>query len=456
MTVLAFDFGGSTGRALLGELKHGKLVYNELYRFDNIPIERDGHMCWDFDTLWANVKKCLALAPDIDSIGIDTWGVDYGLTSKDGELIGNLIHYRDSRVNDTYDRLMARYGYSLYLRTGIQTMKINTMFQLCSDDRLLEADKMLFIPDLFAYMLTGAKYSEYSIATTSGLVDMFTRDWNWELIDELGLPRHIFAPIIMNGMSYGKVKSELARELGLREGIEVVAVCTHDTASAVCAMATSPSDSIFISSGTWSLLGVEQKAIDITNTSFTNEGGYGGNTTYLSNIVGLWLMQEMRRKVQREMPEHKVTFADLEAMMDGTEVGKYIIDTNDDVFVAPDDMEDAIKAYVKDKYGASITRGEVIRCIYDSLAYTYSERVAELNARYGNRYKCINILGGGSQAGALAQRTRELAGLKVVTGPIEATAIGNMLVQLIYLGEIKNLDEAHAIVAHSENVGVYQ
>ena len=167
-------------------------------------------------------------------------------------------------------------------------------------------------------------------------------------------------------------------------------------------------------------------------------------------------MQEMRRKVQRETPNKKVTFVDLEAMMDGTEVGKYIIDTNDDVFVAPDDMEDAIKAYVKDKYGASITRGEVIRCIYDSLAYTYSERVAELNARYGNRYKCINILGGGSQAGALAQRTGELTGLKVVTGPIEATAIGNMLVQLIYLGEIKNLDEAHAIVAHSENVGVYQ
>ena len=457
MSVLAFDFGASTGRALLGELVGDVLRYTEINRFDNRPYKKDGHMFWDFESLWANIKESIKRAGDIDSIGIDTWGVDYGVINSAGELVHDPYHYRDDRTEQSFEAVTAAIP-DLYERTGIEVMRINTMFQLVSErdaGGLKAGDKILLMPDLFAYMLTGVMASEYTIATTTGLVDQDKHDWNYSLIDELKLPRDIFTPIINNGVEYGYVKDELMAELGLSKKIKVIAVCTHDTASAISAMVTDPKSSIYISCGTWSLMGVEHDSVDVTNPLFTNEGGYNGSITYLSNIMGLWLMQEFRRKLEQEMG--KVSFSDLEDMMDGAEVGKYIVDTNDEMFVAPDDMEEAIRLYIKKSgQGDRLTRGEIVRCIYDSLAAAYKARADMLSKASGNKYTTVNILGGGAQAKPLALRTHELTGLKVATGPIEATAIGNILVQLLALGEISSLEEARKIVARSENVRVYE
>ena len=457
--VLAFDFGASTGRALIGTVHNGILEYTEINRFDNVPYSKDGHMYWDFTTLWNNIKYSIKLAGDIDSIGIDTWGVDYGLVAPNGKLVHDPYHYRDSRSEKVFGELMAKYGDTLYERTGIQVMNINTMFQFVSEMResdIEDGTKALFIPDLFAYMLTGKMYSEYTIATTSGLVDSRTHDWNLQLIDELGLKRDMFAPILPNGNEYGLIRKELAEELGVRDDIKVIAVCTHDTASAIMSMVTNPDDSIYISSGTWSLIGIERDSIDVSNRLFTNEGGYNGSITYLSNVMGLWLIQEFRRELTRERG-YKVTFPELEAMMEGVEGHKYIVNTNDESFVAPKSMRQAIEDYiVNTNQGENLTDGEIVRCIYDSLANAYNDRVKLLNAMFSNKFTTINILGGGSQAVPLIERTQELTGLKVVAGPVEATAIGNILVQLIHLGDIKSIDDARSLVARSENVRVYE
>lgn len=455
MKVLAFDFGGSTGRAVVGEVKDGRLEYKEIKRFDNIPFVSGGHMRWDFNSLWNNVLSCIEMAKDVDAIGIDTWGVDFGIIGKDGELFDAPIHYRDSRTDEVYDRIVSHYGREeLYKRTGIEVLKINTMFQLVAakEEGLLEsASKILFMPDLFAYMLTGVMRSEYTIATTSGLIDMETKSWNYSLINELGLDRSIFADIIMAGESYGNVKKEILHSLGIEKDIKVIAVCTHDTASAIAAMPTDTKSSIYISSGTWSLMGVERERAITDDIGFTNEGGYRGSVTYLKNIMGLWLMQELRRKFKDEDPD--ITFKDMDDMMEGTEEGKFIIDTNDEAFVAPPDMEEAIKTYVKSHGMGEIKhRGELVRLVYDSLANTYAKTAKALNEMDGGIYDTVNIFGGGSKAEALAIATAKATGLKVVTGPKEATAIGNMLVSLIAIGEIADINEAREIVRRSEKV----
>lgn len=455
MKVLAFDFGGSTGRAVVGEIADGKLIYNEIKRFDNIPFTKDGHMRWDFDSLWENVLASIALANDVDAIGIDTWGVDFGIIGRDGELKEEPVHYRDKRTDGAYNEIVAKYGKEeLYKRTGIEVLKINTMFQLVAANEeglLADAGKVLFMPDLFAYMLTGVMRSEYTIATTSGLIDPESRGWNYPLIDELGLDRNIFADLIMTGECYGNIKKDILKSLGIEKDIKVIAVCTHDTASAITAMPADTRSSIYISSGTWSLMGVERDAVSTRNSGFTNEGGYMGSVTYLKNIMGLWLMQELRRKFKGDHPN--ITFKDMDVMMEGTEEGKYVVDTNDEAFVAPADMEEAIKEYVRShNMGEIKSRGELVRLVYDSLAHTYAETARSLNEMYGGVYDTINIFGGGSSALALAEATAKATGLKVVAGPKEATAIGNMLVSLISLGEIADIEEARDIVRRSENV----
>lgn len=459
MRVLAFDFGASTGRAMLGEIKDGRIIYKEINRFDNVPYTKDGHMYWNFDNLWGNVKESIRMAGDIDSIGIDTWGVDFGIIDSEGRLKSDPVHYRDARTIKSYEDVTAKISEDeLYSMTGIQVMRINTMFQLVAakeEGLIEEGDRILFMPDLFAYMLTGRVAAEYTIATTSGLIDKESKEWNIPLIRRLGLCENIFPPIIKNGEIYGTLSEELCKELGITNKVNVTAVCTHDTASAIAAMVAPPETSIFISSGTWSLMGIERESAFTGDKRFTNEGGYGSSVTYLSNIMGLWLMQEMRRCLSAEYGR-KVSFKEMDDMMAGTEEGKFVVDTNDERFVAPTNMKEALNSYVKEHYGCGFASdGEIVRCIYDSLAKTYADVALALNEMHGGKYDTINILGGGSKATPLAARTAKLTGLKIVTGPSEATAVGNMIVQFIAGGEVKDIKEAREIISKSEEVGIF-
>lgn len=458
--VLAFDFGASSGRAMLAEYDNDKINMKEIHRFSNDPVEVNGTLYWDILRLFFEIKQSITkatLAGGFDAIGIDTWGVDFGLLDKDGTLLQNPVHYRDVRTEGMLEKVFNTVPRrEIYDRTGLQFLRINTLFQLYylknyKPELLACTDKMLFIPDLFAYFLTGVKRAEYSIASTSQMLDAKSGKWDTELLKKLDLPTAILPDIIQAGEIYGDLSPEICNELGCKS-VPVIAVCTHDTASAVAAVPTKEEDFIYISCGTWSLFGTESKTPVITDTSYeleiTNEGGYGKSIRFLKNIMGLWLLQESRRQWKREGKEYG--FAELEKLAREVPADKFYIDCDYSEFDKPGNMPQKIKDYCKsNNLNVPETVGEIVMCIYNSLSIKYKQSFDMISEATGKKYNAIHLIGGGAKDGLLCQLTADKCGVKVVAGPSEATVCGNIVVQLLALKQIDSLRAARQIVADS-------
>lgn len=458
--VLAFDFGASSGRAIIGEFDGKSFQMEEIHRFTNDPVMVNGTFYWDILRLFHEIKTGITKAihaGGFDAIGIDTWGVDFGLLDKNGNLLQNPVHYRDSRTDGMPEKLFSVVPKEeVYNETGIQIMKFNTIFQLFTiaqkEPELLErAETMLFIPDLFAYFLTGVKKAEYSIVSTSQIMNPNTGDWTYDLLEKLGVPTSILPEIIDAGSIYGMLSDDICEELGAPK-VPVIAVCTHDTASAVVSVPSEEKDFIYISCGTWSLFGTELDKPIISKASeelnVTNEGGYDRTVRFLKNIMGTWLIQESRRQWIREGFE--VTFADLEKEALACEPFKCFIDPDCLDFEKPGNLPKRVQEFCE-RTGQYVpqNRGEIMRCIYESLAMKYRYAFNAIREVTGKTYNTIHMLGGGTKDRLLCQMTADSCNVKVVAGPIEATATGNIAVQLIALNEISGLKEARKIVKDS-------
>lgn len=441
---LAIDFGGGSGRVMAGCPSGGELQLETIYRFQNRQVRMNGHIYWDFLSLFEDMKKGIRMAVDkgyrIRSIGIDTWGVDFGLIDKLGNLVGNPVCYRDSRTDGMPEQVFGRIDpRTHYAVAGTQVMAINTLFQLYAmklegNPQLDIADKLLFMPDLFSYFLTGVANNEYSIASTSELMDIRNCRWNYPLIRELGLPEHLFCDIVMPGESRGVLKPEVMEELGLDYEVEVIAVASHDTASAVYAVPPADNGEVtaFLSSGTWSLLGVLTDAPILTEEArvngFTNEGGAEGKICFLQNITGLWILQ----KLMGEWTEAGQC-TDYDVLIPAAEEAQFasVIDVDDAQFTSPVNMADTIVSYCRES-GQQVpqTQGEFVKCVLLSLAERYKKGIEGLNRLLPRPVTKLQIIGGGSQNRYLNRLTAQATGLQVAAGPVEATAIGNIRAQM--------------------------
>jgi len=465
--VLAFDFGASSGRAMLGEFDGSKISFNEIHRFSNDPVFVNGTLYWDVLRLFFEIKtgisKALAIG-GFDAIGIDTWGVDFGLLDKKGRLISNPVHYRDTRtvgIDDEVFKIIPKE--ELYSRTGIQHMRINTVYQLAclakNEPEMLDgAEKLLLMPDLFAYFLTGEMRGEITNASTTNIFDPKKDNWCFDICKKLGVKEELFPKTIRAGEIYGTLSKAICEELGCNE-VPVVAVATHDTASAVVSAPAKDRDFVYISSGTWSLFGTESDA-PIMNSkameaNFTNEIGFDGKIRFLKNIMGLWLIQESRRQWIRE--GENVGFDTLENEALEAEPFKCYINPDAPDFETPGNMPKRIRDYCA-RTGQYVpqTRGEIMRCIYESLAMKYRSTLEILQSITGKKYKSINMLGGGIKDTLLCKMSANACGIEVLAGPVEATVMGNIAVQYIALGEIKNLSQARSIISASTDIKVYK
>lgn len=463
---LAADFGGGSGRIIAGSLLHGKLELEEIYRFANRQIKLGNHIYWDFPALFEDMKTGLKMAAQkgyaVKGIGIDTWGVDFGLIDKDGNLLGNPVCYRDSRTDSMPAKVFRILDEEKhYADTGIQVMAINTLFQLYSmqqsgDAQLEVAHRLLFMPDLFSYFLTGTANNEYCIASTSELLDARQRNWSMETIRALGLPEHLFGDIVLPGTIRGCLKEDIARETGLG-AVEVIAVGSHDTASAVAAVPATEGTIAYLSSGTWSLLGVEISEPILTEEArraqFTNEGGVGGNIRFLQNITGLWILQRLMS--EWEMRGEKQSYDQILSQA-AEAITDTIIPVDDAEFMNPENMETAILNYCRN-HSLQLPRNkaELVKCVLQSLAFKYGEAVKLLNGCLSSPISQLNIIGGGSQNKLLNQLTANQLGIPVYAGPVEATAMGNILTQAMAKGEIADLRELREIVIQSVTPQVF-
>lgn len=461
-TYLAVDIGASSGRHILGWMENGKLRLEEIYRFENKLVKQNGHLCWDIDHLFHEVveglKKCKELNRVPKSMGIDTWAVDFVLLDKNGNRLGNAVGYRDSRTEgmdeEVYKIIPEK---ELYARNGIQKQIFNTIYQLMSVKKnqpqaLNNAEHFLMIPEYLNYLLTGVMKNEYTNATTTQLVNAQTRDWDWELIEKLGFPKKIFGKINMPKTSVGPLSQKIADLVGFQT--EVVLPATHDTGSAVMAVpvTSDEEDSIYLSSGTWSLMGIERLIPDCTENSrkhnFTNEGGYHYRYRYLKNIMGMWMMQNLRREFK-----HKYSFDELYQL---AYIGRYFtstVDVNDESFLAPESMIKAIQNYCEATgQEKPETECELLYCIYKSLANCYAQTVAEIEEVTGKTYDTIHVVGGGCQDKFLDALMAQTTGKEVYAGPIEATAIGNLMAQMLKDKTFNDLLEARQVVAKSFDV----
>lgn len=464
--VLAFDFGASSGRAILGRLEDGKIVMEEVHRFSNDPVMIGDTMYWDTLRQFFEIKQGIIKAKQkggFESVGIDTWGVDFGLLDEQGVLLESAVHYRDDRTVGRQEEVFQKIPKEeLYHLTGIQFNNFNTIFQLYSlvQDRpwLLERAKTLLLtPDLFNYFLTGEKKAEYTMVTTTQLMDAKKQKWSEEILDALSIPKEIFPEIVSSGTVVGEISKKICEELGIKPA-KVVAVASHDTQSAVVAVPTEEEDFMFISCGTWSLFGTELKKPVINETSFafdvSNEGGYGDTYTFLKNIIGLWLAQESRRQWIREGKEYG--FGELEVMAQQAEPFLSFIDPDSPEFNTAGDIPGRIRKFCE-RTGQKVpeTIGDIMCCINQSLALKYRYTLEQIEACTGKHFNMINMIGGGIQSRLLCQMTASASNRKVLAGPVEATALGNIAVQLISLGEIKDVKEARQIVAKSEQTYEY-
>ncbi len=462
MKVLAFDFGASSGRAIIGTFENGKISLEEIHRFDNGPVLMNGGFYWDLPKLFHEVKQGLIKAEKYgyESIGIDTWGVDYALITLDGLLLGNPYNYRDERTIPVFEKLKETIGESkLYKMTGIQNMNLNTLYQLLETkenhpDFYALADRVILMPDLFGYLLTGEVYAERSMASTTQLLDPYTKEWNKKLIDKLGLDITKFPELVDSGTQIAPVREDICKELDITPKM-VTAVAGHDTASAVVAVPAKVKDFVYISCGTWSLFGTELDEPCITEMSaemnITNEGGHNRTTRFLKNIIGLWMIQETRRQFKREGKDY--SYADMEKMARESKAMQCFIDPDDPRFTPPGNQIQRIREFCQET-GQYVpeTDGEIVRCIYESLAMKYKYTFENLQKCTGKTFEAIHMVGGGTKDGFLCQMTADATNVPVIAGPIEATAAGNIAVQLIAAGEIKDLKEAREIIAESFSV----
>ena len=465
--VLAFDFGASSGRAIIGCFDGDKITLEEVHRFSNDPVSVGGTVYWDVLRLFYEIKQGIIkakIAGGFDSIGIDTWGVDFGLIDSEGKLMENPVHYRDARTVGLVDEAFKTMPKEkLYGITGIQFMELNTLFQLISLKKyrpwmLERADKMLFMPDLFGYMLTGKMCAEYSIASTSQLIDLDKRTWSKEILDAFGIKESVFAPLVQPGTVLGELSKEVCEECGV-DPVPVISVCGHDTQSAITSVPCEDGDFAFLSSGTWSLFGTELDKPIVNETSMniniTNEGGFDGSTGFLKNIIGLWLIQESRRQWKREGKEY--SYADLEKLALAAEPFKCFIDPDTPEFVPHGNIPERVREFCR-KTGQYVpeTVGEIMRCIYESLAMKYRLTFEKLRECTERDYPVIHVIGGGTKDGLLCQMTANSCDRTVKAGPIEATVMGNVAVQLMSDGSVKNIGQARKIVADSSELKTFE
>lgn len=467
---LAVDIGASSGRHIVGTVQDGKITLQEVYRFENGVSRKNGHLCWDIDTLAKEVVNGLKAAHDAgfapSTIGIDTWAVDFVLLDEQGKRLGDAVAYRDERTEGIREALEKDYGLTFaehYARTGIQYQPFNTVYQLMAlkkehPEQLDAAKIFLMVPDYLNYLLCGVAANEYTNASTTALVGADSKDWDEELIAKLGLPRGIFQSIRMPGTVLGHLTPAVQAEVGF--DAEVILPATHDTGSAFLAVPARDDCAAYLSSGTWSLLGVEnQKAITSAEScaaNFTNEGGYDYRYRYLKNIMGLWMIQSIRRELG-EQTGTRPSFPELIAAAKGAADFASCVDPDENRFLAPASMIDEVKAACADtNQPVPATTGEVMQCVYNSLTQDYRRAVQTLQGLTGKTYTSLNIVGGGSQDGYLNQQTANATGLTVFAGPTEGTALGNLMVQFIHNGDFADLAEARAAIKKSFTIAEYQ
>jgi rhamnulokinase len=451
--VVAVDLGAESGRVVLGRFDGTRVALEELHRFPTPPRQHDGHLRWDLHGIWSQIRTGLAAAGEaagrVDAVGVDAWGVDYGLLGRDGELLGDPVSYRDPRTAGMVAEAIGRVGRErLYLATGIQIIEINTIFQLMAEARagsLAAAGRLLMIPDLFHHLLSGATVAEYTVASTTGAYDMAGGRWTVDLLEELGVPTHVLPEVVDAGTDLGPVRPELPGYAAAK----VIAPPSHDTASAVVGVPLADPDAVYISSGTWSLVGVETREPVIDEAAMaanlTNEGGAYGTIRLLRNSTGMWLLQESRRQWARDGREY--SYDELVRLATPVPAGASIVNTDHPDFVAPGDLPARVRAYCeRTGQPAPADAPALVRCVLDSLALGYRRTVDDLTAVTGRPVPAVHIVGGGSRNQLLNQAVADVTGLPVIAGPVEATALGNVLVQLIALGEVADLTQAREVV----------
>lgn len=460
--IIAVDLGASSGRVMAGGLINDTIEYEEIHRFPNGGRMVDGLLCWDFAFLMDNIKQGIKMAGEkyeITSIGIDTWGVDFGLIDKKGKLLRDPVHYRDESTLSVPEQVFKIVPQAeIYERTGIQFINFNTLYQLYrlahEESKLYEKTQtVLLIPDLIAYMLTGKKRTERTIASTTNVLSAHTGKIDSELLKKLGI-KNKFAPIIESGESYGKLTKAVAKELGINR-VKVIAVCTHDTASAVVSMPAKTTNPAYISSGTWSLLGAElQNTLTTTlasDNNFTNEIGYNKTVRFLKNIMGLWILQNVKKTYE----ENGVSVSFGALMQRAENAGKVdaYIDVDDQIFSPYGDMLARVDEYLaKTNQPALKTDDEKIRCIYQSLAFKYRQRLENLGEITGKNADVLHVFGGGCQASLLNTLTANACNINLVCGPVEATAIGNIAVQLVANGTLSSIEQAREKIANRSDI----
>lgn len=460
---LAIDIGASSGRHILAHLEENRMVLEEVHRFPNGMVEKDGEHVWDVDELFRQIKlglkKCAQLGKIPVSVGVDTWGVDFVLLDGDGARIGNAVAYRDGRTRGMDEEVYKIIPEDeLYARTGIQKAIFNTIYQLMAlkvkkPEHLEKAHTMLLMPDYFHYMLSSVAATEYTEATTGQLVSPETKDWDMELIERLGYPKRIFQRMVTPGTVLGELTAEVQAEVGFN--CKVVEPATHDTGSAVIAVPTDSDDALYISSGTWSLMGTELMEANCSPESkannLTNEGGYGYRFRYLKNIMGLWMIQSVKKEIGGNLG-----FGEICEMASKCSIPS-IVDCNDDRFLAPANMTEEVQAACRES-GQQVPEGlaQVASVIYNSLARCYAETIRQIEGITGRKYDKIHIVGGGSNAEYLNRLTAAATGIPVYAGPTEATAIGNIAAQMMATGELADLKAARACVFRSFSITTYQ
>ncbi|RKL66864.1 rhamnulokinase [Salipaludibacillus neizhouensis] len=461
-TSIAVDIGASSGRLIAGSLEAGKLKLEEVHRFNNELIKKGDHFCWDIDKLFSEIKtglkECHAKGITPSSIGIDTWAVDFVLLDENDNLLTDAVAYRDPRTDGMMEEVFEIISKErLYLETGIQFQKFNTIYQLYSlkkndPEVLKKAKTFLMIPDYLNFLLTGIKSNEYTNATSTQLVNAFTKKWDMELIESLGINKEMFQTIKPPKTILGPFKASIVEETGI--DMDVVLPATHDTGSAVIAV-PEIEGTIYISSGTWSLIGVENhfpicvtKALDY---NFTNEGGIDYQFRFLKNIMGLWMIQEVKRNYQDQY-----TFAELVKLAKEPEHFTSTVNVDDERFLKPENMIEEIKNYCSEtNQSVPATPGEISKCVFDSLVVSYQSAIRQIEEIYEKQFTKVNVIGGGCQNELLNQLIANATAKEVNAGPIEATAIGNVTAQLLALGELKNVREARSIIKESFDVKTY-